>query len=131
MVVALTVFFFVSQLPSHVANVVAMKVGYYAHSPKTAFVLEVFAQSNVLCPPFVFLFLNSRYRLALKELLTGSAEQRNQNTNQRGGNLQRAGMSTARSQQGRGQQKKVKFSNRLEPLPLQATPAPSSTGHPF
>lgn len=127
MVVALTVYFFASHLPYHVSNLVAMVTGHYTFSPETAFALELVAQSNILSSPFVFLFLNTRYRTTLKELLTGTGGQRLQNANQRGANGQRPVM-TAHIRQP-GPQRRVKFSSKVEPSPRPADPhrAPGSS----
>ena len=128
MVVALTFFFFFSHLPKHVTNVVAMAMGYYTISPKTAFVLELFAQTNVVCSPFIYLLLNSRYRTTLKELITGPTAQRGQTANQRGGNFQRtAPHAQQRRKQSRSSNRRVMFSNRVESSPRIANLCPSSS----
>lgn len=70
MVIALTLFFFIFELPGQIGNVVAMVTGHYSYTDKVAFVLETVAQSNFLYAPWVYVFLNTSYRLALKKILT-------------------------------------------------------------
>lgn len=73
MVVALTLFFFIFELPGQIGNVAAMVTGHYSYTHRVAFVWETVAQCNVLYAPWVYVFLNTGYRLALKKLLTSDA----------------------------------------------------------
>ena len=77
MVIALTLSFFFGQLPLYLANIVSMTTGCYSYSSKTAFILELLAQSNVCHAPFVYVFLNAGYRTELKRLIAGSSAQTN------------------------------------------------------
>lgn len=111
MVIGLTFSFFLSHLPYHITNLIAMATRHYYLNPKAAFVLELVVQSNLLCPPLVYLFLNQRYRITLKHMIRGTT-----GLPQSGGNAKRRDAGAARARQ-RTRPGQVRFSNRVEPSP--------------
>ena len=127
MVIALTVFFFVSHLPNHLTNIIAMATERYTLPPKTAFILELVERSDILYPPFAYLFLNKRYRIALKGLITDTAARTRRVENHafnRNGNNRNFYRATERLPNGqrRQQRRQVMFANKVEP-----SPGPSGT----
>lgn len=130
MVIALTVFFFLSHLPYYVTNFVAMATERYTLTPKTAFILELAEQSNILCPPFAYLFLNQRYRVALKQLITGTAARTRRVENhavERNRNDRNTERVPNRLQE--WQRRRERFANKVEPLagPSGTNPAAGNT----
>ena len=134
MVIALTVYFFLSHLPYHVTNFIAMATERYTLTPKTAFILELVEQSNILCPPFAYLFLNKRYRIALKQLITGTAARTRRVENhaaRRNRNDRNFYLATERvpNRLQEWQRRRVRFANKVEPLagPSGTNPAVRNT----
>lgn len=129
MVIALTLVFFLFELPYQVGNVVAMTTGYYSYTDRVAFVLEILVQANVLHSPWIYLFLNVRYRIALKRILTGSS---GQTTSGYSGNAPRKNHrqgGAAATNRNPDRAKRVKFANnKVDPaLPRPVSPTTKRT----
>ena len=127
MVIALTLFFFVLELPCQVGNVVAMTTGYYSYTHRAAFSLEILAQCNVLYPAWVYLLLNTSYRMTLKQLLTGSPRQRTTNAREdapRGNQRQGAAGRNRDNEKAR-----VRFNAKVCTLPQPSTPCSKTNGN--
>lgn len=102
-------------------NVLAMSAGRYTLSAKTAFALEVIEKSNLLFPPFAYVLMNHKYRVALREMIASSTSQTQRAVNAHP-RRNRAGWNERRGQPNN----RVKFHNKVEPTPKEKTP--SSTG---
>lgn len=102
MVIALTLSFFVSQLPLCTANIITMTTGCYSYQFQTAFILELLAKSSAYQAPFVYVFLNASYRTTLKQILMGSlAEQTRPGARPAGKNPREGMAATKNCQRGR------------------------------
>lgn len=125
MVIALTLFFFIFELPCQVGNVLAMTKGYYSYTHWAAFTFEILAQCNVLYPPWVYLFLNTTYRMTLKQILTESSGQRatNARVDPRGNQRQGAAVRNRHTARAR-----VRFVNKVNPQTQPATPTSQTNG---
>ena len=126
MVIALTLLFFILELPYQVGNVSAMTTGSYSYTHRTAFSLELLAQCNVLYPPWVYLFLNASYRTTLKQLLTDSSGQRT--TNARDYVPRRNQRQGAAGRNRDTEKVRARFSNKVDTLPQTATPSRQING---
>ena len=104
-----------------------MATGYYSYTHRAAFLLEILEQCSVLYPPWVYLFLNTSYRTALKELLTDSPGQRT--TNVRDDTARRNHRQGAGSKNRDTEMARVRFSNKVSSLPQPATPTIQTNGH--
>ena len=118
LVIGLATYFFVSHLPYHVTNVVAMSAGRYTLSAKTAFALEVIEKSNLLFPPIAYVLMNHKYRAALREMIASSTSQTRRAANahprrNRAGWIERRGQPNNRA----------KFHNKVEPTPKEKKPS--------
>ena len=127
MVVALTLLFFIFEFPSQVCNLFAMATGYYSFTHSVAFSLEIVAQCSVLYPPWVYLFLNTSYRTALKQLLTDAPRQRT--TNVRGNALRENPRQRTGSRNRETERARVRFNNKVSTLPQPATPSRQTNGN--
>ena len=128
MVIALTLFFFVLELPCQVGNVVAMTTGYYSYTQRAAFYLEILAQFNVLYPAWVYLLLNTSYRMTLKQLLTGSPRQRT--TNARELDVPRGNQRQGAAGRNRDNERaRVRFNAKVCTLPQPSTPRSKTNGN--
>ena len=128
MVIALTLFFFVLELPCQVGNVVAMTTGYYSYTRRAAFYLEILAQCNVLYPAWVYLLLNTSYRMTLKQLLTGSPRQRT--TNARELDVPRGNQRQGAAGRNRDNERaRVRFNAKVSTLPQPSTPCAKTNGN--
>jgi len=127
MVIALTLFFFILEFPCQVGKLFAMATGYYNYTHRVAFSLEILAQCSVLCPPWVYLFLNSTYRMTLKQLLTDAPVQRRTNVRE---NAPRENLRQGADRRNRDSDRaRVRFSNKVDALPQPATPTRQTNGN--
>ena len=127
MVIALTLLFFIFEFPCQVGNVVAMATGYYSYTHRAAFSLEILAQCSVLYPPWVYLFLNTTYRMTLKQLLTDAPRQRTTNVRDDAPRGNRRRGAARRNQE--NETARVRFSNKVYMLPQPATPTRQTNGN--
>ena len=127
MVIALTLFFFILEFPCQVGKLFAMATGYYNYTHRVAFSLEILAQCSVLCPPWVYLFLNSTYRMTLKQLLTDAPVQRRTNVRE---NAPRQNLRQGAAGRNRDTDRaRVRFATKVDALPQPATPITQTNGN--